>query len=87
LLSWQILLNAAIARLQETPVGTGQGQPEAQGPQGAQATRSDVANAFWSHRQAACNEMMLAFRSLVDAFMHMPDRPSPAEPAAHIDIM
>jgi hypothetical protein len=31
--------------------------------------------------------MMLAFRSLVDAFMHMPDRPSPAEPATRIDIM
>ncbi len=76
LLSWRSLLDAAIARLDETPGEAGQGQ-----------TFMLMPREFWSHRRAAHREDLLAFRSLVDALIGKLETAPQANHATRIDVM
>lgn len=74
LLSWHSLLDAAIARLDETT------------PADAVSTAGMLPPEFMSHRKAAYREDLLAFRSLLDAAIGRLDKPAVSEQATRIDI-
>ena len=68
LLSWRVVLDAALARLEETPAENGKPARPRLLPEG-----------FWTHRQAACREDLLATQSLFDGVCDWLERgPSPS---------
>jgi hypothetical protein len=58
LLSWRSVLDAAAARLEESPAGAA-----------ATGELKLIPDSFWAHRQAARVEDLLAVRSLADSYL------------------
>jgi hypothetical protein len=79
ILSWGSLLEAAAARLEEPPRGTGE-----------TSETQLIPDSFWAHRAAARQENLLAVRSLVESFFSwweaVLEEPPAAEATTRIEV-